>query len=42
MTVRDNDGVVVQFLYGEDGVDVGKSPFLQYKQFGFLINNFQV
>lgn len=42
MTVRDNDGVVVQFLYGEDGVNVEKSPFLQYNQYGFLMENLQV
>jgi len=24
-TVRDNRGVIVQFMYGEDGVDPGKS-----------------
>ena len=28
LTVRDNDGSIVQFLYGEDGVDVMNTKFL--------------
>merc|ERR1719223_757439 len=28
LTVRDADGTVVQFLYGEDGIDVTRSPHL--------------
>jgi len=34
MTVRDNDGSIVQFLYGEDSIDVTNNKFLS--QFGFL------
>lgn len=33
-TVRDADGSVVQFMYGEDGVDVLKTSFLT--EFGVL------
>lgn len=39
MTVRDSDGSVVQFMYGEDGRDVSKSQFLKAKQFPFLLEN---
>jgi DNA-directed RNA polymerase I subunit RPA1 len=28
LTVRDNDGSIVQFLYGDDGVDVMENKFL--------------
>ena len=42
LTVRDNGGGVVQFLYGDDGVDVGKSSFLERKQFDFLLDNLPV
>ena len=42
LSVRDNDGTIVQFLYGDDGVDVSKSAFLHRKQFDFLFDNFQV
>ena len=38
MTVRDNDGSVVQFLYGEDGVDVLNTKYLD--KFEFLEQNF--
>jgi DNA-directed RNA polymerase I subunit RPA1 len=38
MTVRDNDGSIVQFLYGDDGVDVVSSKFLD--RFSFLEQNF--
>jgi len=37
-TVRDADDAVVQFLYGEDGIDVTKSPFLL--KFDELRSNF--
>ena len=40
--VRDSDGSVIQFLYGEDGLDIGKTRFLTEKQFPFLIDNYQV
>ncbi|XP_006900430.1 PREDICTED: DNA-directed RNA polymerase I subunit RPA1 [Elephantulus edwardii] len=39
LTVRDSDGSVVQFLYGEDGLDIPKMQFLQPKQFPFLASN---
>lgn len=39
MTVRDSDNSVVQFLYGEDGMDISKSQFLKTKQFPFLAEN---
>ncbi|KAG8591164.1 hypothetical protein GDO81_000070 [Engystomops pustulosus] len=42
LTVRDSDGSVVQFLYGEDGVDVPKTQFLQPKQFPFIAENYEV
>mmetsp|Transcript_19249 Transcript_19249/g.32787 ORF Transcript_19249/g.32787 Transcript_19249/m.32787 type:complete len:862 (-) Transcript_19249:724-3309(-) len=38
MTVRDNDGSIVQFMYGEDGVDVTHSKYLD--KFDFLEQNF--
>ena len=42
LTVRDSDGSVVQFYYGEDGLDVMKTPFLSEKQFPFMVDNFKV
>ncbi|XP_061175152.1 DNA-directed RNA polymerase I subunit RPA1-like [Saccostrea echinata] len=42
MTVRDSDGSVIQFYYGEDGLDVSKCGFLSPKQFPFLIDNSNV
>ena len=42
LTVRDNGGQVIQFLYGDDGVDVGKSASLKQKQFDFLLDNLPV
>ncbi|XP_025110197.1 DNA-directed RNA polymerase I subunit RPA1-like [Pomacea canaliculata] len=39
MTVRDSDGSIVQFYYGEDGMEVNKTPFLQSKQLPFLLQN---
>lgn len=38
-TVRDSDGSVIQYLYGEDGLDVGKSQYLKPKQLKFLEEN---
>lgn len=38
-TVRDSDGSIIQFYYGEDGLDICKSGFLNEKQFPFLIEN---
>ncbi|KAL2077653.1 hypothetical protein ACEWY4_027157 [Coilia grayii] len=42
LTVRDSDGSVVQFLYGEDGLDVPKTQFLQPRQFPFIKDNYEV
>lgn len=42
LTVRDSDGSVVQFLYGEDGLDIPKTPFLQSRQFPFIEDNYEV
>ncbi|XP_040275191.1 DNA-directed RNA polymerase I subunit RPA1 isoform X2 [Bufo bufo] len=42
LTVRDSDGSVVQFLYGEDGLDVPKTQFLQPNQFPFIAENYEV
>ncbi|KAG5680123.1 hypothetical protein PVAND_009648 [Polypedilum vanderplanki] len=38
-TVRDSDQSVVQFMYGEDGMDILKSQFLTSKQLPFLVEN---
>lgn len=38
MTVRDNDGSIIQFLYGEDAIDVMNTKFLE--KFNFLEQNF--
>lgn len=38
MTVRDNDGSVVQFVYGDDGIDVLNTKYLD--KFEFLEQNF--
>ncbi|KAJ3423767.1 intein-containing DNA-directed RNA polymerase i subunit rpa1 precursor [Anaeramoeba flamelloides] len=37
-TVRDSDGSIIQFLYGEDSISVAESKFLD--QFDFMINNY--
>lgn len=39
MTVRDSDQSVIQFMYGEDGMDISRSQFLKTKQFPFLLDN---
>lgn len=39
MTVRDSDNSVIQFMYGEDGMDISKSQFLKTKLFPFLADN---
>lgn len=39
MTVRDSDNSVVQFMYGEDGMDISKSQFLKQNQLAFLQSN---
>jgi DNA-directed RNA polymerase I subunit RPA1 len=38
MTVRDNDGSVIQFIYGDDGIDVINNSYLD--KFEFLEQNF--
>lgn len=40
-TVRDSDQSVIQFHYGEDGLDVTKQAHLNPKQFAFNIANHQ-
>ena len=40
-TVRDSDKSVVQFLYGEDGLDIYKLNYLKPKQLPFLRENFE-
>ncbi|XP_070563725.1 DNA-directed RNA polymerase I subunit RPA1-like [Ptychodera flava] len=39
LTVRDSDGSIIQFQYGEDALDILKTPFLREKQFPFMIAN---
>ncbi|XP_055383331.1 DNA-directed RNA polymerase I subunit RPA1, partial [Condylostylus longicornis] len=39
LTVRDSDNSVVQYLYGEDGLDVSKSRYLNLKSIKFLDEN---
>ncbi|KAI6183947.1 DNA-directed RNA polymerase subunit [Aphelenchoides bicaudatus] len=41
LTVRDHDGGVVQFRYGEDGMDVGKSTYLSGEKYEFMKENQQ-
>ncbi|XP_065055867.1 DNA-directed RNA polymerase I subunit RPA1-like [Rhopilema esculentum] len=41
LSVRDSDGSVVQFLYGDDGVDVLKSQYLGGNQFQFIARNYK-
>ncbi|KAF4587583.1 DNA-directed RNA polymerase I subunit RPA1 [Ophiocordyceps camponoti-floridani] len=38
-SVRDSDGSLIQFLYGEDGLEVTKTKYLF--DFGFVLQNFQ-
>uniref|UniRef100_A0A914VLZ9 DNA-directed RNA polymerase subunit n=1 Tax=Plectus sambesii TaxID=2011161 RepID=A0A914VLZ9_9BILA len=38
-TARDHDNSVIQFRYGEDGMDVGKVQFLKNSQYPFLEDN---
>uniref|UniRef100_A0A182QAF2 DNA-directed RNA polymerase subunit n=1 Tax=Anopheles farauti TaxID=69004 RepID=A0A182QAF2_9DIPT len=43
MTVRDSDGSVIQFMFGEDGMDIAKSQFVANdKQTRFLDMNWDV
>lgn len=38
-TVRNHDGTVVQFAYGEDGMEVAKAVFFKPSQMDFLFRN---
>lgn len=38
-TVRDHDNSIIQFRYGEDGLDIGRSTFLNPKLYPFLLEN---
>ncbi|GFN85498.1 DNA-directed RNA polymerase subunit [Plakobranchus ocellatus] len=42
VSVRDSDGSVVQFYYGEDGLDPVQSTFLKPALFPFLTENMEV
>jgi DNA-directed RNA polymerase I subunit RPA1 len=42
LKVRDGDASVIQFLYGEDGLDVTKTRFMSKKQFPFIAQNYSV
>jgi len=39
MTVRDSDGSVIQFQYGEDSLEIGKYQYLKKGKLGFLSDN---
>ncbi|KAF7282113.1 hypothetical protein GWI33_003228 [Rhynchophorus ferrugineus] len=39
LTVRNSDQKVIQYFYGEDGMDIFKAQFLNEKQLGFLSEN---
>ncbi|VDK55122.1 unnamed protein product [Anisakis simplex] len=41
-TVRDHDNSVIQFRYGEDGMDVCRCTFMKAAQFDFLADNMNV
>lgn len=41
-TVRDSCGSVIQFLYGEDGLDIVKSQMLKDKAFPLLLENYKI
>lgn len=41
-TVRDSDKTVVQFMFGEDGMDILKSQFIKPKQMEFLNENKEI
>lgn len=42
LTVRDSDNSVIQFMYGEDGLDIAKAPFLRPAHLSFLDDNAKV
>ncbi|XP_060077390.1 DNA-directed RNA polymerase I subunit RPA1-like [Ylistrum balloti] len=39
LTVRDSDGSIIQFYYGEDGLDISKTGFITAKMYPFLLDN---
>jgi hypothetical protein len=39
MTVRDSDNSIIQFMYGDDGIDVMNTKFID--KFKFMESNFQ-
>lgn len=41
LTVRDSDKSVIQFNYGDDGMEVTKAQFLRRKQMDFLADNYK-
>ncbi|XP_031567352.1 DNA-directed RNA polymerase I subunit RPA1-like [Actinia tenebrosa] len=41
LTVRDSDGSVVQFYYGEDGLDILKTKFLSENEYPFMVSNYK-
>lgn len=41
-TVRDSCGSVIQFLYGEDGLDITKSQMLKEKALTSLVDNYDI
>lgn len=40
-TVRDSDGSIVQYAYGEDGLDVTRAQFFKQPQMSILANNYK-
>lgn len=42
LTVRDSDNSVIQFLYGEDGLDISKSQLLRKDRMDFFTDNINV
>ena len=42
LTVRDSDGSVIQFRYGEDSLDATKCRYINKDQFDFLLDNEKV
>lgn len=42
LTVRDSDNSVIQFMYGEDGMDIAKATFLKPEHMSFLDDNAKV
>jgi DNA-directed RNA polymerase I subunit RPA1 len=41
LSVRDSDGSIIQFLYGEDGLDINKTRFLVPQQLHFMGENYK-